>query len=303
MHKTWLIIAAVIILVGAALFTAMLAKSNWDFANLSTAEFQTETYTSQSPITNISIDSTTADITFCLSETDSVKVVCYEMEKAPHNVRFDEGNLTIEEDDQRKWYDHIGINFSTPKITVYLPKSECGTLEIDLTTGDVSIPSDFTFESITVKGTTCDATVNASVIDSLTVKTTTGDVNISNAEFGTVSLLATTGDMTLTNVKSKIIYTSGSTGDICLENVIVEKNLNITRTTGDVRFKDSDAGSILIQLTTGDVTGNLLTGKIFSVKTGTGKISIPENTPGSTCVITTGTGDIRISVTNSETKS
>ena len=295
MHKStkiWLIIAAALILVGAALFTAMLAKSNWDFSNLSTAEFQTETYTSQSPITNISIDSATADITFCLSETDSTKVVCYEMEKAPHNVYFEDGDLVIEEDDQRKWYDHIGIIFATPKITVYLPMNEYGTLNIDLTTGDVSIPSDFTFQSITIEGTTCDVELSANTTETLTVKTTTGDVNISNAEFGTVALLATTGDMTLTNVKSEIIYTSGSTGDISLENVIVEKNLNITRTTGDVKLRDSDADSICIQLSTGDVTGNLLTGKIFSVKTNTGKISVPENSHGGTCVITTSTGDI-----------
>ena len=292
--KVWLIIAASLLLIGAGIFTAMLQRSNWDLATLSTIEYTSNTYTSLDQIQDISIDTETADIRFLYAESDCIKIVCYEMEKAQHLVSFNGGKLVIEQDDRRLWYDHIGINFDTPKITIYLPKNEYGSLAINITTGDISIPSDFTFESITIEGTTCDASLSASTTGTLTVKTTTGDVNIANAEFGSVALLATTGDMALTNVKSEIIYTSGSTGDISLTNVIAEKKLNITRTTGDVKFKDSDADSIYIQVDTGDITGNLLTGKIFAVETSTGKVSVPENTPGGTCVITTTTGNINI---------
>ncbi len=294
--KIWLIIAALCILVGASVFTAMLANANWDFSNLSTEKFQTQAYTSVSPITDISIDTTTASITLCFTQDDTATVVCKELENAPHSVSFENGNLTVNQQDNRAWYDHIGVHFSAPEITIYLPEKQYGALNINVTTGDIHIPNGFTFRQMNIVATTCDVDLGANVTGSLAVKVTTGDIEITDAAFGSVALITTTGKTELTNVKSDIIYSSGSTGDIYLENVIATKNLNITRSTGDVTFKDSDAEAIYIEVSTGNVTGSLLTGKIFSVTTNTGKISVPENTPGSTCVITSSTGDIRISV-------
>ena len=47
---------------------------------------------------------------------------------------------------------------------------------------------------------------------------------------------------------------------------------------------------------TGNVTGSLLTEKIFLTETGTGRVEVPQTATGGKCQIRTGTGDIRIKI-------
>ena len=47
---------------------------------------------------------------------------------------------------------------------------------------------------------------------------------------------------------------------------------------------------------TGDVSGNLLSDKVFITETDTGRIDVPKTTTGGKCEIKTDTGDIRISI-------
>ncbi len=315
-HSTtvWLIVAAALIIVGAVIFTAILAKCDWDFTKLSTDDFQTKTYTSPSAVKNISIDANTTDIVFYATDEDSLSVVCRELVNAPHTVSFDNGNLTIDQDDYRKWFHHIGIHSRTPKIEIYLPCSELGALNIDVTTGDITIPANFTFDRVQIDTSTGDVAINADTVGALKVMVTTGDITVQGASCNSVELHTTTGDthlsnvtchtdmtvatstgdVTLQNVHSKSITSTGTTGSANLTNVIVGQTLLIQRTTGDVKLKASDAKSINIRVTTGDVTGDLLTGKIFTAASSTGKVSVPENSSDGTCVISATTGDIKI---------
>lgn len=317
MHKStkiWLVIAIILIFIGAGVFSAVMAANGWDFRDLSTTDYKTNTYTSFARFQNISINTETADISFVFTESDCSKVVCYEMEKALHTVSFDDGTLTINQNYQRMWYDHLGINFDMPNITVYLPESAYASLRITNTTGDIVIPADLQFDSIIISATTGDIDSNATVTEEINIETTTGDIKMENAHCGDLTITATTGKtqisnvtcnndlhlnvstgkMNLTNVNCKNFRTDGTTGDISMNNVIVEKQMLINRTTGDVKFKNCDASNIQIQLNTGDITGNFLTGKIFTAESSTGKITVPENTPGGICVISTYTGDIKI---------
>ena len=71
---------------------------------------------------DIKIITDTADIEFILSENLNSLIVCDEQKNVNHLVKVKDNSLLIEVDDNRKWYEYIGINFSTPKITIYLPK-------------------------------------------------------------------------------------------------------------------------------------------------------------------------------------
>ena len=53
---------------------------------------------------------------------------------------------------------------------------------------------------------------------------------------------------------------------------------------------------IPVKTSTGDVTGNLRTEKVFVTKTSTGDVRVPNTASGGKCTITTSTGDIRITV-------
>lgn len=66
--------------------------------------------------------------------------------------------------------------------------------------------------------------------------------------------------------------------------------------TGEVNFEKSDATSIVVRTDTGDVTGTLLSEKVFLTETETGNTDVPKTTAGGTCEITTSTGDIEIEI-------
>ena len=311
--KLSIIAAVILIIIGAAIFIGTMTDLGWNFRELTTLQFKTNTHKDITPITDITIETGTADITFALNTDNSTKVVCYELEKAYHEVSFESGNLRIRELDTRKWYDHIGINFGSPKITIYLPKENFGALNIHCTTGDILIPENFEFESMNITATTGDIETDANVTGPIKIKTDTGDICVQNAAPRTLDLTASTGKITVSdvvcysdihlnvstgkinlyNVRCSNLYSAGSTGSFTANNLLSSKQLVVNRNTGNVTLTDCDATNINIQTTTGDITGSLLTGKIFSAEVGTGKVSLPDNFPGGTCVLVTSTGDIK----------
>ncbi len=56
------------------------------------------------------------------------------------------------------------------------------------------------------------------------------------------------------------------------------------------------AGEIFVETDTGDVTGSLLTDKVFITQTDTGSIDVSKIADGGKCEISTDTGDIRITM-------
>lgn len=81
-----------------------------------------------------------------------------------------------------------------------------------------------------------------------------------------------------------------------MSHVIATEKLSIERTTGDVEFDDSDAADIFVKTGTGDVTGSLLTDKVFITQTDTGDVDVPQAITGGRCEINTNTGDIKTKI-------
>ena len=113
---------------------------------------------------------------------------------------------------------------------------------------------------------------------------------------GEFYIKVSTGKTQLSGVTCKSFASEGSTGKINLKNTVAENSIKIDRGTGDVTFDSCDAENITVTASTGDVKGTLKTDKIFSAKTSTGKVRVPDSTEGGRCYITTSTGDIDISV-------
>jgi DUF4097 and DUF4098 domain-containing protein YvlB len=226
--------------------------------------------------------------------SDSPTVTCYEQVKVKHDVRAEFDTLTIQVKDTRKWYEHIGISFGSPKITVQLPLGAYGSLTVKGSTGDIEIPKGFTFEKINITQSTGHVTLGASVTGDMVLETSTGQINLNGVSASSVSLSVSTGKTTLTDVRAKRLKSSGNTGNIVLENVLIDGRLWIRRSTGDVKFKDVDAKDVSVTTDTGDVRGNLLSDKIFFTRTDTGDVSVPQTTTGGKCEIMTSTGDIHL---------
>lgn len=312
--KVWLIIAASLVLIGCIIFGGVMSMLKWDFAKLSTSKYESNDYEIREDYKHISIITNTADIVFVPSESPMTWVSCYEQKSNMHSVSVKDGTLEIDIVDTRKWYEYIGINFGTPKITVCIPQGEYGKLSIKSSTGDVEIPEGFKFESIDISESTGNVTNYASALEGVKIKTTTGNICVEKASAGAIDLSVSTGKVTVSGVtcdgevtvgvstgkvmlsdtQCKSVISSGSTGDIILSNVIATERFSIERSTGDVRFDGCDAADLFVKTDTGDVSGSLLTDKVFIAKTDTGDVDVPKTATGGRCEITTDTGDIEI---------
>lgn len=288
----------------------------WDFAKLSTVRFETNTHDVTEPFGNISLVTDTADIVFALSNDGKCSVKCYEEENAKHSVTVENGTLNVKINEQKSLYDYIGFYFGSPKITVYLPKAEYSALSVKGGTGNIEIPKSFTFESADISLSTGDVDFSAAArkevkiktgtgnictedtsADSLTLSVTTGKITVSDVTCaGDITVGVSTGKTELTDVSCKNIISDGTTGSISMDRVIAENKFSIERSTGDVKFKSCDAAELYVKTSTGNVTGSLLTDKVFITETDTGRIDIPKTSVGGRCEINTGTGDIEIKI-------
>lgn len=315
-NKWWIIMAIFLIAVGLLIFAGAMTALGFDFTKLSTANYETNTYEVHEDFSKISIDADTAAIEFVLSDQEQCKIVCFENEKVKHSATVKDGTLTIGTVDTRKWYDHIGFSLNKPKMTVYLPKTEYASLLIKASTGDIEIPKDFEFDTVDISASTGAVECYASVSELMRVKLSTGAVCVENVSVGELDLSVTTGSVTvssincegdikvavstgktkLTDISCKGVISSGSTGDVILKNVIAAENFSIERSTGDVIFEGSDAAEIYVKTSTGDVTGTLLSEKVFITETKTGRVHVPKTVTGGKCELKTSTGDIQIDI-------
>jgi DUF4097 and DUF4098 domain-containing protein YvlB len=278
------------------LFGGAMAMLEWDIKKLSTTKYETNEYEIKEEYESISINTRTADIVLVKSQDDKTSIVCYEQKNMHHSVKVNDKTLSIELTDTRKWYENIGINIGTPKITVYMPKGEYADLTVNATTGDVKIAKDFKFGNAQIKISTGDIDFSATATNNLNLKTTTGDMQLNGVLAKQIDLSLSTGVIKLNNIECDNLVSNGTTGDAKLSNVKAEQKLFIKRSTGDIFLDGCDAGEIFIKATTGDVKGSLLSDKVFVTKATTGDISVPNTTTGGKCEIKVTTGDIKIEI-------
>ncbi len=315
--KIWFIIATFLVVFGFIIFVVVMAVYDFfdlGFTKFSTMKYGTNTYEVNEAFDKISINVETTQIEFVPSGDESCRIVCFETEKMKHSATVQNKTLIIDMIDNRKWYDYIGISIGSPKMTVYLPQNEYASLFIDTHTGDIAIPKDFTFETLKINGNTADVECLASVLNGIEIKLSTGNIKMDGVSANEIRLASTTGKININSVSSKgnieIETTTGAvhltdvacidfsaksnTGTIVLKNVVASNCFFIENKIGDVRFENSDAAQISVKTSTGDVTGTLLSEKVFITETSTGTIRVPKTITGGKCEITTSTGNIKI---------
>jgi hypothetical protein len=311
-----LAIALSLVVIGIIVVIISLSAAEWNFNLLGSARYETVTHNINESIRDISIDTATANVTFIPSESGEYRVVCHDAPGLKHSVNAIDGVLSIKLTDTRKWYEYISFSFDNTEVSVYIPAEEYGVLDIDISTGDVTIPNNFKFESVNIEATTGDIDFGAEVESDLKITASTGYITLEGVAAGAIDLAASTGNMSLSdihctgglklslstgkvtanNVNCTSLYSTADTGDIILTSLIAKETIDITRSTGDVKFDACDASQITVNTSTGDVTGSFLSDKIFITHSGTGKNQVPETTTGGICRIECSTGDIIIEI-------
>lgn len=293
--KNWLIAAVILVASGFLIFIGAMAAINFDFTKLSTWEYETNTYEVDENFNNISIDVNITDVVFEKSNDESCKIVCYEAKQMKHSVSCSNGTLTIGVTDKRNWYDYISITFESPKMTVYLPESKYDLVMIEVDTGNIDIPKNFTFNELDLETHTGNIKCTANVSEIMEIESNTGSININSVGSScNINAKTNTGSLKLEDITCSELTAENDTGDIYLGNVITAERISAITDTGDVNLKSSDAADIFLESDTGDITGTLRSGKIFTAQSSMGDVDVPDSSSGGKCKVTTDTGDIKI---------
>jgi hypothetical protein len=205
-------------------------------------KYETNTYEVGKAFSDISMTTDTADIIFALSDDGKCKVECYEKENAKHSVTVENDVLVVRIN--KSWYDYIGYDFGSSKITVYLPKTEYNALFINESTGNVEIPKDYLFDNVDISLSTGDVNFCASVSRLAKIKAITGNICVENTSAGALELSVTTGKVTVSGVT-------------CRDNITVDV------VTGSAYLTDSSCRGVISSVITGSISLNNVIQEVY----------------------------------------
>ena len=290
--KKIILAALVLILVGAIIFTVTMCRNRWNVPGAVNTNKVTQTYDITENFDSISMKFETAHVSFVRSNNSKCTIVISDNENTSYNVGVKNSTLYVEKLNKSGFY----LEFGSPTITVYLPRTEYKDLSAVGSTGEIDIPSTFSFKSIDIEMTTGDISCSASASEIISLRVSTGEIDLESASTKDLYLHASTGTIEVEDVQCTAFSSDGSTGYLRLEDVLVSDLLRIERSTGDVRLDNCDAGEIYIETHTGDISGSLRSEKVFIARSDTGRIDVPETLSGGKCKLISATGDIEITI-------
>lgn len=315
--KIGLITAASLMLAGILGFFGVMTVNHWDINALESGGYETNTVTLDNEFNHIAINSDISNVVFFKSGNEKCTVEFFGRGQMKSSAVEQNGTLSIEYADTGKWYDNINFfSEGSPQIAVYLPGNEYESLTVVNGTGMVIIPQDFSFENISIFSDTGDVDCEASFGGLIHIETGTGEIYLENVSAGEIELSAYTGDMdicmvkcegdvtvtadtghtALADISCKNLFSCGDTGSIYMEKLIAKELISVERDAGDVSLEQCDASELQIQTFTGDITGSLLSDKVFIVQSDLGDVDVPETTGGGRCKLTSETGDITMEI-------
>ena len=218
-----------------------------------TVKLETNEYEIKETFENIKIITDTADIDFVLSENLNTLIICEEHKNIKHSVNVKENTLLVEVNDNRKWYEHIGI--STSKITIYLPKNEYDELITESDTGNIFIKSinanklDLSADTgnlkiVNIKCNNLFSTSDTGNIllenviakEKFKIESDTGNVKFKDSDASDILVKTDTGNITGNLLTDKVIFAESETGNIDVPKVMADEKCEIITETGNIKI-------------------------------------------------------------------
>lgn len=317
-----LLTAVILIVIGCVTFVIALAAAGWDIGKIgvNNTDMEKHVYTPGEEFTEISVALSSEDLKFALAEDGVCRVETYTHKKAVPTVEIVGGKLQVSVADNRSWNEHV-VFFSCgnvgASVTVYLPQKAYDSMQVTIGSGNTEIASCGRFGRITVGGASGNILCRDAEAETLTLGTASGNIEVRNLSFSAAELSTASGNILFKSsavtdahvtahtasgrIQLKDMACGGlnletASGEVALEGVTASGAAHITTTSGAVRFRSSDAASIKVKTTSGDVSGTLLSDKIFATHTQSGWVDTPASASGGLCEIETISGSVRISV-------
>lgn len=227
----------------------------------------------------------------------------YESDKVKRTIENEEGEISFETEAPHFFNWFIGNKYV---LKIGVPQEFGGKLEIESETGGILADlNKVTCKEIEVEVTTGNLTIkNATSLGVCSLEATTGSIIAENIDVATsANIKATTGNVEIRNLSAKDVEIKITTGHL-KEGKIDCQSFSAEATTGNLSFSLSSATKIYLKATTGTVRGKI-TGleKDFNVETSTttGKSNLKNQTvvgSDKSIVAKTTTGNINIEFTD-----
>lgn len=307
--KIWMIVAVCCIVVGSVMMTASAAMVGFDFSKFNTrfiyqktysveVSYEEKTYTAENTFTQIEISTEWENVRFVLSEDGTCKVVCPVEDETDFTVEVEDNTLRIIKNEDEWQENVIGFQFFAPEdVTVYLPEKTYQALSVTTGSGNVFLPSDFTFTNVDMLSGSGNLDSQAQINRILNADSASGNVSVQTFAGETLELKATSGEIYLQDSTAKTIQISSVSGNLEISQTEASEEASFQSTSGDVNFVRFDAPKMEITTVSGNVRGSLLSGKQFSVNSLTGNVQVPPNTSQSqVCTVSSTSGDVELTV-------
>jgi DUF4097 and DUF4098 domain-containing protein YvlB len=300
MTKRWLLIAAVLLLLGLTIALSALAFHWGDWQAFSTTEpfvEQDQAY-SVDQIQRIRIRMEDCDVRLVRSQDDQLHAVWYEGERTRFSMEvLDDHTLEISEEPHG--WSGIQIDLSATSYTLLLeiPDGYVGPTEISSGSGEIAV-RDLTLEG-DLSCTTGSGDVDLRemlVRGTLLAESASGEIQMNSVSAATsASIISASGDQTLTRLQMPELTISTASGELELNQIQVGGSMSVQTTSGDIEWRELDAITLTVSTTSGEVTGLLSERYRVSAESASGDVTVTVSPEGDrTAEIDTVSGDIEI---------
>ena len=278
-----------LLVIGLGLSVAALAAVDFDVSRLNTeGAYERRTYTFDAEqLKSAEIQSVSQDIRVVGSDEKAGTVEYYTGERIGYAVSFSEGKLTIRHFDERRWYEHIHLFFSSrdDTVTVYVPTDTVFALTCHSTSGNIEA-SGFTGNKLFLKNTSGSIRVSDITAAELEARSTSGSIEAARIRVteGGAVLAAVSGSVVLEDaVCAQRLEASAISGRVGLTNSTCGDAI-LQTTSGALYFKNLRCDSLNAESVSGSIKGSL-TGSAsdyrFIASSTSGSVSIPPEQGGS----------------------
>lgn len=211
------------------------------------------TYEAAEPFTGLKVSAGPCDVRLFPAKDGKVRIVHQrDQEGARCRVAVEKGILCIERQSPIK---RPAIVRHTPALEMYLPQSRYNSLEVNTVSGDVDLPSDFTFGTLGVTTVSGNVTVLAGIEGDADLETVSGDIEMKKLQVqGAFRLETSSGNIEAKNLQVQGTFrTETSSGDIRFETVDVGEELYCKSSSGNVTLMKLRAMDLTASASSGDV--------------------------------------------------
>ena len=332
--KIFVILGAILLVAGVAVFVGGMTAGGWDFSILNTVRYTQKSYDAEGAVTSVHIEYSDASIYVEYSETAERVHIDYPVrlnerdeESAQIEITEEGGTLAvIEHVDWEKNLFQWSLG-NSPAVRVVLPAGQNIALDLYTQNGSISLNADgealpsldlhsnngsiSASGALTVAEDATFSTSNGSVEVSgvsaagdLTLRTSNGSMRAENISADSLEARSSNGSLRLTDIAAADSLTAKTNnGAIELLGDITAKMLTVSTSAGDIAMHDGmiDAQEIAMMTELGSIEAE---GSAFAgaqsdytvlVSTGLGESNVSDSVGGNRkLTLSTGTGDIRV---------